>query len=99
MTTFYQANDVPILLDEFGVDLTLGETTVKALLDLVDEEILDSGAPSPIVGKGVSFTIETGSLPGLVEGSTLTSEGTTYKARQIMQYGDGALTRVLCEVE
>ncbi len=98
MPTFYQAADLPILLEDFGVPVTLGENTVRGLLDIADEEILDSGAPSPIIGKGVVFTLETGGLPGLAVGVTMTSEGATYKVRQMMQIGDGALTRALCEV-
>lgn len=96
--SYYQAADLPVLLEDFGVDVTLGETTVKGILDEADEEILASGAPSPITGKGVVFTLETGALPGLDEGVSFTSGGTTYTVRQLMQYGDGAYTRVLCEV-
>ncbi len=98
MTTFFQAADLPFLLQDFGVPVLLGEVTVLALLDLADEEILASSAPSPIIGKGAVFTLVTGSLPGLTEGSLLSSEGTSYRARQLMQVGDGAFTRVLCEI-
>lgn len=98
MTTYFGADDLSVLLDDFGVDVVLGEDSVKGLLDEVDEEILASGAPSPVTGKGVVFVLVTGSLPALLEGSILTSEGKTYKVRQRMQVGDGAYTRVLCEV-
>ena len=94
----FQPADVPVLLEDFGVDIVLGEETVKGILDRNDEEILDSGAPSPITGQGVVITVASGTPIGVDEGVTITADGASYKVRQIMTFADGAYSRLFCEI-
>lgn len=86
--------DITAMLDELGVSVTLGANETKGLVDYADELLLESDV-SASIGRMLAVTIKTGSLPGLAVGSTLTVDGSAYKAREVLRIGDGALTRVL----
>lgn len=98
MTFAFGDSDIPALLADFGVDITVGGITTKALLDVADEEMLELAKTvgSSVVGKAIVFTFQTSALPAVDVGQELVSEQVTYTIRQRMRGGDGALTKLLC---
>lgn len=97
MTTYLGAEDLDALLEDAGVEVTLGSTTVKALRDERGVDMLDP-TTAPIAGTEIVFVIRRGALAGLVEGATLVSEGTTYEVRKVAPVDDGAFVRAACKV-
>ena len=94
MSPFYRASDIDLMLAEFGVDVTVGATTVKGLLDIADESLLQ-GQAADFLGKTHSITVKTGALPGLEEGVAITADGIALQVMRTQQIDDGALTVIL----
>lgn len=95
---FFGEDDIEVMLADMGVDVTLGADTVKALLNIGDEEIYPGGT-APVLGKDIEVFLKTNSLPGLVKGASIVVDGSSYIAGEPRQYGDGAMTRVPCRVD
>jgi len=90
--TFFRASDIDDLIATCGgLDVTLGATTVKGLIDIADESI-ESGQAATFYGKVVTIAVKTGTLPGLAEGAALTADGVAYRVQRVVQIDDGALT-------
>lgn len=91
---------IPGMLATAGEPVTLGATTVQALVDRSGEDVFrdDGGAPE-LSGRSVIVTVKTGSLPGLATGVAITVDGSPYKVRrwQLAEL-DGALTQIQCVV-
>ncbi|WKZ15434.1 MAG: hypothetical protein QY317_16180 [Candidatus Jettenia caeni] len=88
--------DIQYLLQDMGVNVTHGVTTVKGLVDFADELLLQAGQ-SAGVGKVIAVTIKTDSLPNLKIGDSVTVGGVSYTVRERLQIDDGALTKFLCK--
>jgi hypothetical protein len=78
-----------------AIDVTIGATTFKALLDKPDE----------VIGGGMNISTEylltakTSDLSGLFEDDQLTVDGNLYSARRILKVGDGLISNVLLSLE
>lgn len=92
---YFRAADIPGLLADFGVDITLGLVTVKGILDDGEECVLDGEAGAGFQQGQPSVIVQTGALAGLDVGSSLTVDGVAGRiVRECRKVGDGALTRV-----
>jgi len=92
---FYGESDIPMMLAEFGQDVTIGLQTTKGLIDIEAAHMAQS--ETYVQGKNVVVSIKTGSLTGLAVGATIIVDGTTYKVREHVPTDlDGALTKILC---
>lgn len=95
---FPQPADVTAMLNEVGVTVTLGATTGKGLLRRTDVVMLN-GEAVRIAGLRAVVNVETGFFAGLVEGASITVDGTTYKVLQQHRFvSNAALTQVLLAV-
>lgn len=93
----FGAADVPALLRDLGVDITLGANTVKGLVDRADGRVLQGdGGMAAVIGRDVLVTLQTGSLAGLVVGASITVDGVSYKVASLLAVEDGELTQVIC---
>lgn len=88
------AHDISIILADFGTPIMAGGKSAKALVDSADELLMQNGN-SPMIGRHIVATILTGSVPVQVGGS-LTIDGASYRAAEVYQLDDGALTRIVC---
>lgn len=77
-----------------GVDVTLGSTTVKGLKDHEAVELFGGDMPTVVSADDVVH-VQSGVLPGLASGASLTVGGVGYVALKVLPYGDGAMTRVV----
>jgi hypothetical protein len=89
--TFFRSADIDLMLAQFGVSVTVGATTVKGLVDIVDESLLSDASVS-FDGQSVQVTVKTGALPTLAVGSALVADGVSYRVMRVRQIDDGALT-------
>ena len=95
MADYYGASDLPSMLTEFGVPVSVGSASSVGLLDQSDSGMLPAGTNS-FVGKEIVLTVQTGSMAGLVSGATIIANGNTYKIIQAWQADDGAVTKIHC---
>lgn len=92
---FFNASDIDaMIVATGGVDIVLGATTVKGLLDIADESLLQ-GQAADFLGNTLSIVVKTGALPGVVEGSSVTADGIACRVMRVQQIDDGALTLIL----
>jgi len=76
-----------------GVDVTLGATTVTALLDVEAAELFQGDMP-PAISADQVVHLPVGALPGLVSGAAVTVDEIPYLILKVHPYGDGAMARV-----
>jgi hypothetical protein len=95
VTTYYGAADLPVLLADFGVDVSIQSVTVKGLTDRAGGESFP-GEQAQAFGASLVVTIETGSLPGLAAGEAIVVDGVTRTVRHHEPIDDGAWTRIFC---
>jgi hypothetical protein len=90
---FWHEQDIDTQIAQTGgVDVTLGAVTVKGLVDIADESLVQ-GAAATFYGKTVVITVKTGAFgPELAEDAAITADGVAYRVQQVLQIDDGALT-------
>ncbi len=91
---------IPGQLEYLGEPVTLGATTVKGIVDRSGVELYRGDEDEPeLIGRLITVTVLTGSLPGLAVGATITLGATAYRVRKYREAEvDGALTEIQCVV-
>jgi hypothetical protein len=95
---YFGSSDLDSMLSGFGVPLEFVDAngsvqTAVGIVDIGDQDLYDVDA-AQIAGKVMTVTIKTGAFVGIVEGSSLKVDGTTYSVIQTRQRDDGALSRI-----
>lgn len=102
LTGFYGDADIPAMLADFGVAVVIAgspPTTMLGIVDYVGKDVLLSQGVSGVSGTEITVTVQTSKLPlGLKNKHLLTVDGKSMRIRDQNQEGDGALTKLLCEV-
>jgi hypothetical protein len=96
--TFLGESDIAEMLADLalsggGVEVTLGSTTVTGLKDHEAAELFGGDMPA-IVSADEVVHIQSGVLPGLVSGASITVDGVAHLVLKVLPYGDGAMTRI-----
>jgi hypothetical protein len=78
----------------FTSAVVLGASSARGLLDWTEVVEKDHGGSDVFVRKRV-LTIRTGALGAIVNGATLTIEGTTYTVHDTQKRDDGLLTDII----
>jgi len=92
--TFFRETDIDRQIARLGgVDVTIGSVTVKGLVDVIDESLLEDGS-SDLQGQTVTVTVKTGSLPALAVDAAITADSVAYQVTRFKQIGDGATTEI-----
>lgn len=77
----YKADDVQLMLDEFGVPVTIGGVTAKCIVKDSDEEIASS-SNSALVGRAIVLKAARDTFPAAAQGAAATVDypavGTAY---------------------
>ncbi len=97
--SFLGESDIGVMLADLaaaggGVDVTLGSTTVKGLLDCEAIELLGGEMPG-VVAAEEAVHVQSGALPGLASGEAITVDGHAYVVLKVFAYGDGAMVRIV----
>jgi hypothetical protein len=94
--TFFGDSDIPAMLADMGVPVTVGAVTAKGLVNLAGQDVFQ-GDMAPVKGKVVVMTVQTSAFPGIKSGDPVTVDGTTWTIRSVQPAGlDGALTQIAC---
>lgn len=96
MTTFYRNADIPAMLADFGVPVTIGAATANGIVDYVDAVTLQQNGITGVIGKTITVMVQTSVFPAVKVGDSLTVDGVPYKVRLREQQTDGAITHLLC---
>lgn len=89
-------DDLPGLLEELGVPVTLGGVTTNGIKRRFTEELYQDTDSPELLSRAIVAVIKTGSLPALKSGAAITFDGTAYKVRRWLEDGHGTLTRIIC---
>ncbi|HLE61033.1 MAG TPA: hypothetical protein VI700_05810 [Thermoanaerobaculaceae bacterium] len=92
----FGAADIPALLADLGVDVMVGGTMVKGLVDRPGQELLESEGAAALISTAILVTVQTGALPALAAGAAITVDGVSYLVQRRLEIDDGQLTQVLC---
>lgn len=76
------------------VTVVIGGTTVSGILDREAVEVLGDEMPGVVSDEEIVH-VQTGVLPGLTSGASITVGGFPYVVQKALPYGDGAMTRVV----
>ncbi len=103
LTGFYGDADIPLLMADFGVAVAIaGFSPSIPLIGIVDYEgkdVLVSQGTGGVSGTDITVHIQTSTLPPNLRNKTLiTVDGKAMRIRDQNQVGDGAITKILCEV-
>lgn len=95
---FFRPGDIDLILADLAregdaVDVTIGATTAKGVMDLSDESLLSDGA-SDFQGQSTMVSVKTGVFSALVVGVTVVADGVSYRAMRIRQNPDRAITHI-----
>ncbi len=96
--SFLGESDIAAMLADLaqaggGVDVTLGSKTVHGLLDREAAEIFGGDMPA-VVSADEVIHVQSGGLPGLASGASITVGGIAYVVLKVLPYGDAAMSRV-----
>jgi len=97
--SFLGGSDIPRVLADLAmvggtVPVTLGGKTVSGILDREAVEVLGDEMPGAI-SEAEIVHVQTGALPGLTSGASITVGGFSYVVQKALPYGDGAMTRIV----
>ena len=103
LTGFYGDADIPFIMGDWGVAVAIaGYSPIIPLVGIVDREgkdVLNSQGVGGVSGTDITVWIQTTTLPANLRNKTLiTVDGASMRIRDQNPHGDGALTRILCEV-
>ena len=88
--------DLPGLLEELGVPVTLGGTTTNGIKRRATDELFQDVDAPELLSRSIVAVIKTDSLPALRSGAAITVDGTAYTVRRWLEDGHGTLTRIRC---
>lgn len=88
------ADDIAVMLADFGQPIASGGRQAKGLVDSADEALMQNG-PSPFIGRSTTVTFRTSDLAAK-DGDEITINGVRHFIRERYQLEDGLLTRILC---
>ena len=96
---FLGGSDIPEVLADLAmiggtVGVTLGNNTVTGVMDREAVEVLGDEMPGVVSDEEIVH-VQTGVLPGLASGASITVGGFPYVVQKALPYGDGAMTRIV----
>ena len=95
---YFGDSDLAYMLSGTGaVTVVFGSYSGPGQQDLFDEVLL-KGDQVGLIGKVTSIVVQTSAFPGIKVGSSITINGIAYTVRDRLREGDGATTKLLCEV-
>lgn len=97
--SFLGGSDIPEVLADLAmlggtVAVTLGSKTVTGVMDREAVAVLGDEMPG-VVSDEENVHVQTGVLPGLASGVSITVGGFPYVVQKALPYGDGAMTRIV----
>jgi hypothetical protein len=87
--------DIPTLLADMGIAVTVGGVAGIGLLDEADEIIVQDGSRGGVVMLASTLTVQTSAFPTVKIGDPIVIGSTNFTVRERLREGDGGLTKLL----
>ena len=87
--------DIPALLADMGIPVTVGGVSGTGLLDEADELLVQDQVRGQVVVLATTLTVQTSAFPAAAIGQSVTIGAKTFTIRERLRIGDGALTKLL----
>lgn len=94
--TILGKDDIAPMLADLGQTVVFGGASTKGLIDRVTTAAV-AGVATNVLGRRITIIIETGALPGIAVGSTISINTTTYTVTAIDLLNEGGLTTLHAE--
>jgi|SRR5579872_4438458 len=88
-------SDIPALMADMGIAITVGGVSGIGLLDEADEVLVQDATRGQIVVMMSTLTVRTTDFPNAAIGQAVQAGATFFTVRERVRMGDGALTKLL----
>ena len=91
----FRDQDIPALLADTGVPVTIGGVAGTGLLDENDQVLVSDRNGGEVLVPMTTLTVQSSAFPNLRIDTAITVNGTNYTVRERLKTGDAALTKIL----
>ena len=88
-------SDIPALMADMGIAVTVGGVAGIGLLDEVDEILIQDQARGEIIVPMTTLTVRTSDFPSVAVGTAVAIGSRNFTVRERLRVGDGGLTKLL----
>lgn len=93
-TTAFGDSDIPTLLADMGIAITVGGVNGVGLLDEADEILVQDADRGEVVVLATTLTVRTTDFPAAAIGQAVAVGSRNFTVRQRFRMGDGGLTKL-----
>jgi hypothetical protein len=86
--------DIPTLMRDMGIAITVGSVTGVGLLDEADEILVQDQQRGEVVVLASTLTVQTSLFPALAIGQSVSVNSKNFTVKNRWRIGDGALTKI-----
>lgn len=87
--------DIPALMADMGIPVTVGGVAGVGLLDEGDEILVQDAVRGQVVVLATTVTVQTSAFPSMKIGDAVVAGSKTFTIRERLRIRDGALTKLL----
>jgi hypothetical protein len=87
--------DIPALMADMGIAITVGGVAGIGLLDEADQIIVQDVNRGEVVATATTITIQTSAFPAAKIDDAVVANGKNFKVRERLRESDGGLTKLL----
>ena len=91
----FRDQDIPYLLADTGVPVTIGGVQGTGLLDENDQVLVSDRSGGEVLVPMTTLTVQSSAFPNVKIDTAVTVNGTNYTVRERLKTGDAALTKIL----
>lgn len=88
-------SDIPALMADMGIAITVGGVAGIGLLDEADEVLVQDAERGQVVVTMTTLTVRTSDFPAVAIGATVAVGANNFTVRERLRIGDGGLTKLL----
>jgi hypothetical protein len=94
----FRDSDIPALLADMGVAITVGGVAGIGLLDEADQLLVQDQNRGEVVATATTLTIQTSAFPNVKINDAVSVGGKSFTVRERLRESDGGLTKLLLGV-
>jgi hypothetical protein len=91
-------SDIPALLADMGIAITVGGVVGRGLLDEADEIVVQDSERGQVVMLATTVTIQTSAFPAAAIDDAVVIGAKNFTVRNRLRIGDGGLTKLVLGV-
>jgi hypothetical protein len=88
-------SDIPALMADMSVAVTVGGVAGVGLLDEADEIVVQDALRGQVVVMATTLTVQTSKFPAVAIDAAVVIGSATFTVRERLRIGDGGLTKLL----